>query len=162
MVQIMTAGRLNKLKVEWRKAPSCKNFTDWLKSCGIEMALLILIISAVAIVPCLPENVPFAGFIRNCPFSSVTGLSCPSCGLTRASGALFQGHFIDAFKYNPFIYLIVWFLFYRLFQRFSETFLKKYPVFVNIPILFYVLLVFSYILFGIFRIVFEIKGISAV
>jgi hypothetical protein len=150
-----------KLKLEWKEAPSYKSVSAWFKGCGIETAFLILVISAIATVPQLPENLPLTAFFRNCPFYSITGLSCPSCGMTRASGALFQGHFIDAFRNNPFIYLINGFLFYRLFQRLSETFLKKYPVFANIPVLFYILLFSSYILFGVFRIIFEIKGNTA-
>lgn len=149
---------IRQIKLEWRKTAADNGFPAWLKNCGIEMIILLLVLSAIIIIPHMPDTVPFAGFLKRCSFYELTGYSCPSCGMTRGSSALFQGNFIAAFKFNPFIYLLAGFLFYRLFQRILETFLKKYPVFTNIPLLFYALLFSSYILFGVLRIVFEAKG----
>ena len=35
-----------------------------------------------------------------CPFHAVTGLWCPGCGATRASGLLLRGHPVEALHYN--------------------------------------------------------------
>lgn len=37
-----------------------------------------------------------------CVVKNVTGLPCPSCGSTRAVGALFHGDILQAFYFNPF------------------------------------------------------------
>lgn len=37
-----------------------------------------------------------------CPFRVVTGLPCPTCGLTRCAGLIMTGHSGAAFRLNPF------------------------------------------------------------
>mgnify|MGYP005757533529 FL=1 len=48
--------------------------------------------------------IAFLLFVLNIPvtciFKSVTGISCPSCGMTRAFFAILQFNFIDAFFLN--------------------------------------------------------------
>lgn len=49
-----------------------------------------------------PTSLAENGLFR-CP-SSLVGLSCPACGVTRALAAFFKGHFAEAVEYNaPFI-----------------------------------------------------------
>lgn len=36
-----------------------------------------------------------------CMFHEITGLHCAGCGLTRATHAVFEGRFVDAFRFNP-------------------------------------------------------------
>jgi len=48
-----------------------------------------------------------------CRFKTLTGYSCPTCGMTRSFQALAHGEFLESFRYNPmgpvflFILLIV-------------------------------------------------------
>jgi hypothetical protein len=59
------------------------------------------LVGAAAIWPLLPVHPPLA-----CPLRSTTGVPCPFCGMTRASVALVKGHIVDAFNYNPGVFLI--------------------------------------------------------
>jgi hypothetical protein len=54
-----------------------------------------------------------------CPFKSVTGLSCPGCGMTRCVHALAQGDFVSAFRFNALLFLLVPVLFYAWFAWFK-------------------------------------------
>ena len=40
-----------------------------------------------------------------CHFKEFTGYPCPTCGTTRLMLALYNFHFIEAFKYNPFMFI---------------------------------------------------------
>ncbi|MGC9362043.1 MAG: DUF2752 domain-containing protein, partial [Candidatus Syntrophosphaera sp.] len=42
---------------------------------------------------------------RLCWFRALTGINCPTCGLSRSFIALFGGRFIQALYYNPFMLL---------------------------------------------------------
>jgi uncharacterized protein DUF2752 len=46
----------------------------------------------------------------SCPFRALTGLLCPLCGSLRAAHALLHGHPVDAFVFNPFVFVsgFVW------------------------------------------------------
>ena len=46
--------------------------------------------------PQLVENGPVL-----CPFRRATGVSCPSCGLTRSWTAVAHGRFADGFRFHP-------------------------------------------------------------
>lgn len=41
-----------------------------------------------------------------CPMVLVTGLPCPACGMTRAGVLVLRGHFAEAWKLQPFIYVL--------------------------------------------------------
>lgn len=41
--------------------------------------------------------------IPKCVFKSMTGLSCPSCGIQRFIHAALHGHFAEAIRYNYFL-----------------------------------------------------------
>jgi hypothetical protein len=41
-----------------------------------------------------------------CPFHSITGLPCPSCGTTRSGILLSQFRVLEAFRTNPFFVLV--------------------------------------------------------
>ncbi|MCX6553792.1 MAG: DUF2752 domain-containing protein [Candidatus Aminicenantes bacterium] len=42
-----------------------------------------------------------------CPLRAVTGIPCPSCGLTRALAHLEHGHLAQALQYHPFAPLVL-------------------------------------------------------
>ena len=41
-----------------------------------------------------------------CVIKSLTGYDCPFCGFQRSVSALFRGEFVEAFQYNPYLYII--------------------------------------------------------
>jgi hypothetical protein len=41
-----------------------------------------------------------------CPWRAITGVACPGCGLTRASGALLQGRFGEAVDLHPLVIVV--------------------------------------------------------
>lgn len=45
------------------------------------------------------------GFFPLCPFRTLTGLTCPGCGTTRALHQLLHGHVLAAFELNPLLLL---------------------------------------------------------
>lgn len=63
-------------------------------------------------------------YIPPCVFRQVTGYYCPGCGGTRAVYALFSGHLIQSFCYQPFVlYAVVvggWFLLSQTIERLSK------------------------------------------
>lgn len=67
-----------------------------------------------------------------CPFYRITGVPCPSCGMTRACVSLMHFNLSDAFMYNPsFIFLPILFIpafFNVLGVNFSKTKLKIFYI----------------------------------
>jgi hypothetical protein len=59
-----------------------------------------------------------SGFFPVCVFRSLTGLTCPGCGTTRALHEITHGHFKAAFMLNPLLLLASPFLIYA-FLRYS-------------------------------------------
>jgi hypothetical protein len=57
-----------------------------------------------------------------CPLHATTGLWCPACGATRASGLLLRGHPIEALHYNLLWVLVAPFVVYQLLAWGSESF----------------------------------------
>ncbi len=56
------------------------------------------------------------GFFPACPFRSLTGFTCPGCGVTRALHQILHGHFYNAFTLNPLFLLAVPFLLFALLR----------------------------------------------
>ena len=50
-----------------------------------------------------------------CLFYNLTGIPCPSCGMTRAYLQLSQGNYAEAFRYHP-LFLLVPVLFYGIMK----------------------------------------------
>lgn len=91
------------------------------------------------------------GFGIPCIFHILTGLDCPSCGISRMCMALLQFRFADAFRYNPAIFCLLPLLlavaigYIVRYVRFGST---KTPRWMNIAIVFMICVL---ILFGIAR-----------
>lgn len=64
-------------------------------------------------------------FQEVCPLLIMTGIPCPACGLTRAGVLLLQGEFIAAFDMHAFIYVILVFVLYFIYNRYIR--LRKMP-----------------------------------
>ena len=57
-----------------------------------------------------------SGFL-SCKFHQLTGLSCPTCGMSRSLHELSQFHLLEAFKmhlFGPVLYLLALTLFFKL------------------------------------------------
>lgn len=71
-------------------------------------------ITGLDILSCLPQ----------CAFHTLTGLSCPGCGGTRAVRALLQGKLLQSFCYHPIVpyaaALGIWFMLSQTIERLSR------------------------------------------
>lgn len=50
--------------------------------------------------------VPLTGITVPCPFHAVTGWYCPGCGITRAILSLLHLDWVQAFRYNPLVFVL--------------------------------------------------------
>ena len=66
-----------------------------------------------------------------CPFHSVTGYPCLSCGGTRAAEALFNGDILGMFYFNPLLVLFCGGLFFFSLFKLTE-FIFKFRVFIDV------------------------------
>ena len=114
----------------------------------IILALLIGIILGVSFF-LHPENLP----VKTCYFHDKTGLSCPTCGLTRSFYSFSHLQFVEAFQFHimgPIILIVV--LFFELKWMFEivakkeiqiniDPTFKKYALFLFVSIWFLFFLV---------------------
>jgi flagellar biosynthesis protein FliR len=61
-----------------------------------------------------------------CLFQSVTGLLCPGCGGMRGTHQLLHLHFLDAFNYNPLVYISTPVIIYSIIYYFALLVFKKH------------------------------------
>ena len=66
----------------------------------------VLFLSAVALVGAVTAAVSFYQFTvgSGCLLLALTGLPCPTCGMTRATLCLINGRFTEAFGYHPLVW----------------------------------------------------------
>ncbi len=84
-----------------------------------------------------------------CLFHEITGLYCPGCGITRLLFSLLQLDFLNAFKSNPLIFvLIVLYMGYLLLKIVLKITKNKE---ITIPNYVYYILLVIVILFGVVR-----------
>jgi hypothetical protein len=50
---------------------------------------------------------PFTDLLPSCVFNTMTGIPCPTCGVTRSLVHLAQGNFLTAFRMNPLFALMI-------------------------------------------------------
>ncbi len=71
----------------------------------ISVAIGIMLIAAVfALYIFNPDEV---AIFPQCPFLLTTGYKCPGCGTQRALHSLFHLRFVDALKYNSFMFFAI-------------------------------------------------------
>ena len=68
-----------------------------------------------------------------CVFKSITGLYCPGCGVTRMLKSMLVFDFYQAFRYNPFLFILSPFIFFLLFNYLYFYYRKKESIFKKIP-----------------------------
>lgn len=69
----------------------------------LDGALLVMAAAAVPATQWMFLNLP------DCAAAKI-GLLCPSCGGTRCVRAFFSGDFGAAFSFNPFFFVMIWYL----------------------------------------------------
>ncbi|MBN1891746.1 MAG: DUF2752 domain-containing protein [Clostridiales bacterium] len=86
-----------------------------------------------------------------CVWHLLTGWYCPSCGTGRMFMSLLRLDLYQAFRYNPFIFIMLPFLF-AMFLRYEIAYLKAKNIpFSRIEYIFLAVFVTALILFGILR-----------
>ncbi len=69
--------------------------------------LALGLLAGVLLLPLLAFDwVNSPGSLVLCPLRAVTGIPCPSCGLTRALAHLEHGHWAEAVRFHPFAPLV--------------------------------------------------------
>jgi hypothetical protein len=86
------------------------------------------------------------GFFPVCPFRALTGFTCPGCGSTRALHHLLHGDLVGAFKLNPFMMLLLPFLFFA-FVRHTDAVMRGRPIMGNQLNAKYIWALFTVVLF---------------
>ena len=87
----------------------------------------------------------FFSFSIPCPIHYLTNYYCPGCGITRMFFSLFKGHFYQAFRFNPLVFIL---LIIYIFIKIKDLVLKKKTFFSNKTIYFLLIVVIA---FGILR-----------
>ncbi len=69
---------------------------------GVMIPCLAIIVASFLFTPSdLEERRGVAKLMPQCMFKKMTGLPCPSCGMSRAFCSISRGRIADAFDYNP-------------------------------------------------------------
>lgn len=77
---------------------------------GLLLTVFSTAILAVGIWAAYRFNPEQASWFPKCPVRSLTGLNCPGCGTARAIHAASNGHWREAFRYNPILAVAIPFL----------------------------------------------------
>lgn len=104
--------------------------------------LLIFIILILTGIFYLKVLSPKYGLHIPCIFNKVTGLDCPGCGITRASLALLDGDFYQAFRWNMLLFILApIYGVYFFFEKKKYFRQSKYVigVMLSITVLFFIL-----------------------
>lgn len=120
----------------------------YLKLIIIELLIIILVI---VIFFTVKSNYIY-NISSSCFFKDTYNIYCPSCGGTRCIVNLINGNILDAFLYNPFIFIIVIYLFLlNIIYIINTIFNKKILKFLYIKPYFIILFIFTWIIFTIYR-----------
>ena len=85
-----------------------KNFLNkkYSKLIIIQFSIIALLVMIFIFV-----NSPFRNFVPNCYWKENYNLTCPSCGATRCVTNFINSNFKVAFFYNPFLFILIVYLF---------------------------------------------------
>jgi hypothetical protein len=108
----------------------------------------VLLLGAIYVFAFEPGK---TGFFPPCLFRSLTGLSCPGCGSTRALHQLLHGHFADAFMLNPLFVIALPLLAFALFRHTALAFQGVTPRPNALPARYIYLIFMVIVSFWIFR-----------
>lgn len=87
-----------------------------------------------------------------CLFHKITNFYCPGCGITRMIFSLLKGHIYEAFRCNPFVFILFPFLiFYVIYNIYLYIFDKKESLINKVPKITWYILLILLIIYGIIR-----------
>ncbi len=87
-----------------------------------------------------------------CPIYKIFHLYCPGCGITRAIISITKFNFYQAFRYNPFVVILLPFIFIYIFYTiYIYLFDKQNKIIKKIPSSIYYVLIILLIIYGILR-----------
>ncbi len=135
---------INKEKVSY------SGFGVWFRQCGWELMLYIVCFAFGVFILLIGKTSLHGSWL--CPFKRITGLPCPSCGMTRACLSFIKGDFHTALTCNLMVYFLMLFILYRVAVRLAETFFQYRIRILSTPVLFLAGLCMLFI-FGITRII---------
>lgn len=88
-------------------------------------------------------------FDIGCPLNKIFGIDCAGCGVTRMCLAILRFDFYQAFRFNPFVFvLMIVFVLYLLYVIICIIFKKKY---LKIGFKTFLVIIILFIGFGILR-----------
>lgn len=87
-----------------------------------------------------------------CPFHKLTNLYCPGCGVTRMIFSILKLDFYQAFRFNPFLFILSPFFLLYIVDEFLINIFGKKSFFINkISDNVYLFLLILAIIFGVLR-----------
>ncbi len=91
-------------------------------------------------------------FKVECPLYKITHLYCPGCGITRCLIELLHFHFYQAFRYNPYVFLLLpLIILYLLYQIYIWIMEKEDKVSNQIPRGILNFFIITLIIYGVIR-----------
>ena len=117
------------------------------KNLIINEILIILFIIIIYII----SNSHLLNLVPSCIINNKFNILCPSCGATRCVINIFKFNFINAFLYNPLIFiLIIYFVILNFIYIYNTVFNKKIFKFLFSKNIYWLLIIFI-IIFTIVR-----------
>ena len=124
----------------------------------LKLLLIQLVIAFVLVFIFVFANSSLINLIPPCFWLENYGFYCPSCGSTRCVISIMHGDFSSAFFYNPFLFILIIYLFLLDLLYIINTILNKKYLKFFYPKWWYVIIYFSLwaiytIIINIFRVV---------
>lgn len=120
----------------------------------LRILLIQLLITLVLVFIFVFVNSSLINIIPPCYWHENYGLYCPGCGSSRCIISLVNGNFSDAFFYNPFLFILIIYLFLLDLLYIINTILNKKYLKFFYPKWWYVIIYFS--LWAIYTIVINV------